>query len=686
MSQRQIHFAKRLFPRALLVPLWLLALCSAAYAITTRQFLIDSAAVFSDGKLEGAAVLSTGAVVPGVGVSRVELPNTGVARSLLVRRDGSAIVGSGNQGKLFKLSGEVASLFAETGELLVSALAEDGAGTVYAGTLPHGKIFAIDKNGKIRLFVQPQGAEHVWALVHDARKRLLFAATGPEGKIFAIDLARAQPQAEVYAETQARHVMALALDRSGSLYAGTSDDALLLRIDRPKRTEVVYDFEGNELTAIAADNGRVAVAANHFPKQPNTPDKKKEAAKDEDQAGSDKGDAAKEPPKPGTGELWVVEPSGEARKWFGSTDDGHLTSVQWAKDGAIYAATGKAGHIYRVQPDGTHALWIDVEERQVLALDLASERPMFTTGDSGAVYRVLPGRAGEASWTSKVLDGEFPSRFGQLHWRARGQLGFQTRSGNTEKPDDGWSEWSSVLAEPGPIRSPAARFLQIRARLQPRGDAMLYAVQAYYLPANQIATNREITVKPNAGKGGDEGPSASYKIEWKVDNPDADRLRYRLYFRPEDRDAWRAIVREGEILTRTQYDWNTEGVPDGYYRLRVEASDELDNERAAARRQQAESEPFLIDNHPPHVVGLRQSGATLSGTARDSMGPVTRLEYAVDGQDWHPLRPKDDLLDTREEAFALELPKLEPGTHVVAVRAKDARGNLGSAELWVSMR
>jgi outer membrane protein assembly factor BamB len=670
---------------------WILGACAlaalcvwygAAHAVTTRQFLIDSAAVFSDGKLAGTAVLSSGAVVASAGVERVELPNVGVARSVLVRPDGSAVVGTGNQGKLFKVVGNSASPWVDTGELLVTALCADAAGTVYAGTLPHGKIFAIDKQGKSRLFAQPAGAEHIWALVHDARRKRLFAATGPEGKIFVIETSPEKPKAEPYFETQARHVMALALDPNGTLYAGTSDEALLLRIDAARRGEVVYDFEGNELTAIALRDGRLAVAANNFPKQ--GAEKKKDTPKDEEPPSGDKGDAAKDAAKPGTGELWMVEPNGEARRLFGSSDDGHLTAVQWAADGAIYAATGKAGHVYRVKADGTYALWLDVDERQVLGMDLEGAHPMFTTGDAGAVYRVLPGPASEALWTSKVLDAQFPSRFGQLSWRGRGKLGFQTRSGNTEKPGIGWSEWSSALAEPGPIRSPAARFLQIRARLQPRDESVLYAVQAYYLPANQSATSKELSVKPAPAKNGDDGSSSLYKLEWKIDNPDGDRLRYRLYYRGEDRPIWRPIVREGEVLTRPQYDWNTDGVPDGYYRLRVDASDELDNPAHAIRVQQSESEPFLIDNHPPHVYDLRFANGRLTGIARDSQGPISRLEYTENGQDWQPLRPKDDLLDTREEPFELNRPDLAKGSRLIAVRARDARNNVATAELWIS--
>ena len=652
-------------------------LASGARAVTTRQFSLDSASVLSSGKLDGTAVLSSGAVVRSVGVRRVALENAGAARSLLVRDDGTAIVGTGNDGKIFKVVGESASELADTGELMVTSLVQGERGVVYAATLPHGKVFAIDASGKLSLFAQLEGAEHVWALAYDARKHTLFAATGPHGKVFAIDQ---KGKAETYYTSTESHVMALALADDGSLYAGTSDDALLLRIDAPGRARVVYDFEGNEVTTLAVQNGRIAAAANQFPKPPSTTQKKNE--KKDDKQSADKTGGNKDAPKPGTGELWVIEAGGNGRKLF-SSDDGHITAVQWAQDGSIYAAIGKGGRIYRVRQSGENALWIDVDERQVLDLHLDGDHPMFTTGDAGALYRVLPGQASDALWTSKVLDAQFLSRFGALSWRGRGKLAFQTRSGNTEKPDNGWSEWSSVLTQPGPIRSPAARFLQVRVRLDTQAEAELYAVQAYYLPGNQVATVKDIAIKPAPPKGEEDAATAQYKVEWKVDNPDDDQLRYRLQYLPEGGPAARPVLRDSEILKQTHYDWNTDGVPDGYYRVQIDASDELDNPPYAVLHGQGESEPFLIDNHPPHVEGLRFKGGRLSGVARDDQGPVSKLEYAVDGHDWIPFYPKDDLFDTREEPFDIELKDAASGAHVIAVRAKDARNNVGSAEIWV---
>ncbi|MDD9939123.1 MAG: hypothetical protein OXT09_36380 [Myxococcales bacterium] len=710
--------------RALLMLALVAGLAGAAQAVSTRQFSLDSAGVLSAGKLEGTAVLSTGAVIPSVETRRLDLQNVGIARSLLVLPDGKALVGTGNDGKVFIVVGDDVKELADTGELLVTSLVQGPGGRVYAGTLPAGKIFEIDARARPRpqvaapadakkadtkkvddkkddskkdevwnakLFAEPKDAEHIWDLLYDAGNKTLFAATGPEGQVFAID---AKGKAEVYYDSDASHVMSLAGGGKDTLYAGTSDDALLLALTGPGRADVVYDFEGNEITSLSVQDGRIAVAANLFPKAPaaKKPTKKKNGAKDQDDKKSDdktKAKAATSRPKPGKGELWVVAPSGRARKLWASSE-GHITALQWTGDEAIYAATGKAGHIHRVQQDGTHALWIDVDERQVLAMDLTRRDPIFVTGDAGAIYRVMPGEAREARWTSKVLDAGFRSRWGELTWRGRGGLSFQTRAGNTEKPDESWSEWSSVLTRPGPVRSPAARFLQVRARLatgRKAGDVQLYAVQAYYLPTNQSPTVQQVTVQPKKPKGKAKPRATStYKIEWKVDNPDKDRLRYRLHYRPEGRARGREILRETEILTKTSHEWDTLGVPDGYYRVRVTASDELENPETLALDHSAESEPFLLDNHAPTVDGLRYAGGRVIGTARDALGPISALEYAIDGEDWKPMNPRDALFDTRVEAFELQLPKLDKGPHVIAVRASDARNNQATSEIWIEVK
>ena len=674
----------------------LLAFRSPADAVSTRRFLLDDAASLAAGELDGTAVHSDGSVTAGAELRRIAMDDVPVAWTFARSSDGTVFIGTGNDGKIYRLRGDAMSEFAETGQLLVSALAW-ADGTLYAGTLPEGRIYRIDGAGQATEITRPDGVEHVWDLVWDARRSRLFAATGPEGKVYAID---SSGRADVYWDSDAAHVMTLALDGDGTLYAGTNDDAIVVRLRGPGRAEVVYDFPGNEVTSIAVRDGALAVAANDFPAPPSAPSTSTKTTKIT-KAGittstsSSSRTAAR--PRTGKGRLWRVAADGRAERVY-ANDGGHFTSVQLDSEGTIWAGSGKDGRVYRVAADRTSATWIDVDERQVTAIDLTGNEPLLLTSDAAAVYRVVSGRPRNAVWTSKVQDASFSARFGQISWRGAGALRFQTRSGNREEPDDTWSEWSASTTTPGPIRSPGARFLQIRATFPADADAVLRAVAAFYLPQNQRATVSEVRLhkgsssskgKSKSSKSAqrDRPPTASsrYKLGWMVENADGDELRYRLRFRAEAQTVWRDMLRESERLTEKEYTWETSGIPDGWYVVRVEASDELSNPEGVTLRSTADSEPLLIDNHAPALAQLGTAGTTVTGRARDSLGPIARLEVAVDGGEWRDFYPDDDLLDTADERFAVDVAPLEPGDHIVAVRTTDAGGNTVTAEVTLTV-
>ncbi len=659
-----------------------IVLVGSARAVTTERFVLDDAESLSAGELIHAAVHSDGRVESGVDLTRVALPDdVPLVYSSARGADGALYLGTGNDGRVFRVRGDRAEPFAQTGQLLVAALAIGEGGALFAGTLPEGRIYSIRADGTATELVRPEAAEHVWELVWDPQRRLLFAATGPEGKVYAIDR---QGRATVWWDSPAAHVMSLALGQDGSLYAGTSEDAVVARISGEGRVEIVHDFPGNEITALAWRADVLAVAANELPDPPSL----------SKATSSDRTSTTARAPRPGAGKgrIWRVGSGGRAEQVY-SRNAGHITSLEILSDGAILGGVGDDGLIVRVNPDRTHSTWIDVEERQVLDLHFEGGAPFFVTGDGAALYRASDARPRDAIWESKVLDARFRARWGQLTWRGDGQLVFQTRSGNTERPDEAWSEWSSDLTTAGPIRSPEARFLQIRARFERDPSAVLRAVTAYFLPQNQrpyvrdvrLEGENEAATKRLRAERQDHvpSPSAVYKLAWTADNADGDRVRYRLRFRREDQSVWRDILRESETLTEERYAWNTASIPDGFYVVRVEASDELDNAAGLALSHTADSEPIRIDNHPPRIEQLRVSGARLTGVATDGLGPIARLEVAIDGGEWRPIFPVDDLFDTAEERFEIDLAPLASGTHIVAVRATDAGGNIGSGEAQV---
>jgi hypothetical protein len=197
----------------------------------------------------------------------------------------------------------------------------------------------------------------------------------------------------------------------------------------------------------------------------------------------------------------------------------------------------------------------------------------------------------------------------------------------------------------------------------------------------------EIAAPQRSGhEGGKEVPASGgeppkhesvLKLTWKVDNPDNDSLRYRVMFRRDSQTLWRDVVPPTDVLTKTEVEWDTQSLPEGRYRIRVEASDEMANPPDQVQTHSLESAPVLVDNTPPVFHGLAMAGRRLRGHVVDGLGPIASVEIAVDGRtEWRPIGAADGLFDTADEAIDADVASLVGrGSHIVAVRAFDAAGN-----------
>jgi hypothetical protein len=168
-----------------------------------------------------------------------------------------------------------------------------------------------------------------------------------------------------------------------------------------------------------------------------------------------------------------------------------------------------------------------------------------------------------------------------------------------------------------------------------------------------------------------------------VENPDGDELNYRLAFREENDAVWRPLGGP-DPLTKSEYDWTTEGLPDGTYVVKVTASDERSEPRDRALDATFTSAPILVDNRKPEVLGLAMKYPYVSGRARDDQSPLVAMEYAIDGGEWQILSPADGINDDLVESFTIKLPgQLAPGPHAVTVRAWDSADNVGAASISI---
>jgi hypothetical protein len=353
--------------------------------------------------------------------------------------------------------------------------------------------------------------------------------------------------------------------------------------------------------------------------------------------------------------------------------------------------TGAEGRVYTVDDAHVVSLVADTDERQVGALAVRGGARFAVGSDPAVLHRVLSVGGPDAVWTSKALDAGLRARFGHLTWRGAGALEVSTRSGDTQTPDGTWSAWSAPVAQGGATASPPARFVQVRARLRD-GAATIAGVTLPFVTENLRAVVTEVAAR---AKGAHEGKEAAVPpsggeppkhdavlhVTWKTENPDSDELRYRVQFRREGqaRGPWLDATRPDDVLTKAELDWDTTALPEGKYRLRVDASDEMANPPSDVTHHALESAPVVVDNTPPVFKAIAVQGKRLRAEVVDGLGPIVRVEVAIDGRlEWRPLASADGIFDTADESVDTDLTPLlpaAPGPHIVTVRAYDQAGN-----------
>jgi hypothetical protein len=339
------------------------------------------------------------------------------------------------------------------------------------------------------------------------------------------------------------------------------------------------------------------------------------------------------------------------------------------------------------------------------------------TSNPGALWRFGPGRAEKGELLSPVLDAKRVAGFGRLMWR--GELNgshakLEGRSGNTDAPDTTWSNWGGGNAEQDGVRSgaPPARFFQWRLTLS-GGTPRLESIEAAWREINQPPVIGEIAVGPQ-GQGFREGemqprmepvtqslaggqkveytlpPAQTAKqlrdlpmwarglrtVQWKAVDPNGDALRYRVDMRLEPSGPW---IKVASDLEASAFTWDTNGLPDGRYRLRISASDATANPVGEERSAEALGPPFTIDNTPPEVNALSARGVTraveVEGKAADAASTITRVEVSLDDGDWRNVTPDGGFADQRSLGFHATLRDVDPGAHTVSVRVVDSAGN-----------
>lgn len=660
-----------------------------ALAVPTASFELGTFKDLNAGTPRGTLVLDHGEVIVGPDKLKLEAPKTMMFWSRAFGSDGRLYLGGGQPGKVFVVDGQKVRAVADLGAVLVSALSPGPGGSLLAATLPDARVISLNpQSGKWKELARLP-ARHIWDLLYDKEAGRIVVGTGSPGKIYTLPAGGGKPSQLFDAKEE--HILSLALAADSAVLACGVKSGILYRVAKNGRVTAVHDFDANELkrVVIGAD-GAIYVAVNQF--QARTAGLPRYDREEKGEGGTkveikakkgakkEKVRAAELRPgaKSGKGAVYRISAKGELVQLHALTD-GYFTDLALDEKGVLWAADGAKGRVFRVAGRRV-SLAFDVKERQVLSLAFKGKEKVFGTGDSGAVYRIVPRPRGKAAYLTKVLDANTPARWGNVRYRATAALKVYSRSGNTAKPDYTWHLWRPASVRGTQlvrVESEPARYLQLKFEWQKSAGA-LRSVEAYYRPQNRPGRVEEISF---ARKEQNKKPTRTIKIKWKVDNPDKDKLVYRLFFREELGVTWRAL-NEGKPIEKTEYEWDTESVADDTYRVRVVASDEEANGPGTLRKHALISAPLVIDNRPPDVTGLAVRYPFVSGMAQDSATRITRIEYSLDGGEWRLLDAADGIYDSIVESFRFTLPALKKrGTHTVAVRVTDDGANIGVRRL-----
>lgn len=188
--------------------------------------------------------------------------------------------------------------------------------------------------------------------------------------------------------------------------------------------------------------------------------------------------------------------------------------------------------------------------------------------------------------------------------------------------------------------------------------------------------------RPSGSAIGAPENSQKYNVSWAAADPNGDRLQYRLYFKGEDELEWKLVEKD---LTTPRFSFSTEAIPDGKYRMRVEATDAPANPDTSASTVTLVSRIFLVDNTPPEIHELK--GAKLpdgefdiTADASDATSILSSAEYNIDAaKEWRSVFPEDGIFDYYSETFRFraqpEKDTPEHQEHTISLRVYDREGN-----------
>lgn len=601
----------------------------------------------------------------------------------------------------------------------IFAMAMDAAGRLLAGISGEKCKLCRLQAEQMETIFEPNDAKYIFAIVTDNAGNI-YLGTGPQGTVYQLD-----PQgreAKLIYDSLDKNILSLSVGSDGFVYAGSDERGLVYKIDpRTKTATVSYDSDQPEVTALllaaglasgqgdlyaAATSARIVDSAERFASQlpmagrPEVPSQKPESASDggrklqiANTKRPDDADAAKRPPP-------VSRPArpGQASYVYKITKDGFVTDIfsetavlfcLAEQDGKLLVGAGNDGQLFAVDPvsEQQAIIYKDEQASQITAAAVAGNDLYLGTANPAKLIRLGKPFASEGTYTSDLIDAGQPAKWGKLQIEADMPRGCDvmvaSRSGNVKDVNDPtFSNWTDLVevTEPIQLRCPLGRFCQYKLVLQSeqgrtspviREIAVASAVPNLAPKVKSVGVNRVEA----------PGKTGVFKISYKAEDENGDKLTYKIDFRKVGRINW---IELQDDIEKEDHEWDGKTVEDGRYEVRVTASDARSNTTTTKLTGSRISDPVVVDNTGPAIKTVDQKVDTENGKkfvtlklqVSDELSAIGQLQYTVDSNaEWRGTVPDDLVYDTTDEKFTIVIEEPKPGEHILAVKVQDDIGN-----------
>ncbi|HLI03125.1 MAG TPA: hypothetical protein VKU93_02535, partial [Terracidiphilus sp.] len=262
--------------------------CAQGTHLWTQSTIDD----FEKGTPQGVAIASDGHLRQGPGLTGIVTTPSTFVWSVAADKNGIAYLGTGSPATVLRVGrdGKPFTLF-RTKDVTVQVVRLGPDGSLYAATLPSGKVYKLDpgaaetkddstatlvfdadkldgaqsqtaastqgKDGEAKSSRGTQDGgksgeqpHYIWDLTFDPQGRLYIAAGGP-GAVYRVDPKHPEQQPETFFKSDEAHIRSLAWDSKGNLIAGSDGAGLVYRISPEGKGYVLFDSPRREVTSLA---------------------------------------------------------------------------------------------------------------------------------------------------------------------------------------------------------------------------------------------------------------------------------------------------------------------------------------------------------------------------------------------------------------------------------------------------